>query len=156
MKKTIITLLLIVSMAGCSSASLASDTFVFTYNQHQVSVGDDASSFIKNLGSYTSLSTAPSCAFDGEDTIYDYPGIQLSTYQDNGVEVLTGVYLLDSSVSTSEGIKIGSTKEEVLDSYGNEFTEEYGVITYTKEKTELSFVISDEVVTSISYIHIVE
>jgi hypothetical protein len=159
MKKLMVLLLLALSIVGCSNSTQNiknQEDFVFTYNQEKISVGDDTADFIATLGTYNSLSTAPSCAFDGDDTVYDYPGFQLTTYQNKGVEILTGVYLLDSSISTSEDIKIGSTQTEVLQAYGDDYTEEYGVITYIKNKTELSFVIIKEVVTSISYIHIVE
>ena len=122
----------------------------------EISVGDEAVDFISAVGNFDSQSSAPSCAFDGDDTVYDYPSFQLTTYNNNGVEILTGVYIKDSSVATKEKIEIGSTRADVIKAYGEEYKEEYGVVTYTKGKTDLSFVIMDDVVTSISYIHVVE
>lgn len=157
MKKTILILVAILMMSGCSTDNTTKqDRYVFAMNDHEISVGDQVDDFLNALGEYNSQSSAPSCAFDGDDTVYDYPSYQLTTYYNNGTEILTGVYILDASVVTKEKIKIGSTLENVISTYGDDYVEEYGVITYTKGKTDLSFVIIDEVVTSISYIHVVE
>lgn len=159
MKKAIAVLMIMIFVASCSSntdTNQKQDNFVFTIDQQEISVGDEAADFISAVGDFDSQSSAPSCAFDGDDTVYDYPSFQLTTYNNNGVEILTGVYIMDSSVATKEKISIGSTKAEVIKAYGEDYKEEYGVMTYTKEKTDLSFVIMNDVVTSISYIHVVE
>lgn len=159
MKKAIVMIMILFYAVGCSTGNSDDQkevNYVFSIDQQEIAVGDPATDFISALGEYNFQSSAPSCAFDGEDTVYDYPSYQITTYNNNGTEVLTGVYILDSSVATKENIKIGSTLDEVIEAYGEDYIEEYGVITYTQGKTELSFVIMSEKVTSISYIHVVE
>lgn len=157
MKKYIMIIVFLVLLTACGSKDTKQqEGYVFKLNGQEITMGDKAAEFIKGAGSPTSQSSAPSCAFEGDDTVYDYSSYQVTTYQSNGVELVTGVYLLDSSISTKEGVNIGSTMDEVKKAYGDDYQEEYGVFTYTKGKTNLAFVVVDQVVTSISYTHIVE
>ena len=57
----------------------------------------------------------------------------------------------DDSVTTPEGIMLGSTRDEVIAAYGSSFTEENGNTIYTKGKTELRFRFSENGVTAIEY-----
>ena len=70
------------------------------------------------------------------------------------MDYVNSVYFTDDSVSTPEGIRIGSSEADMLAAYGDQYTEEYGVYTYTKEKSTLSFIITDGVVDSVEYVAI--
>ena len=63
------------------------------------------------------------CAFDGLDKTYTYAGVEIITYPDEERDYISSVCILDSSVSTPEGITIGSTQEDVAAAYGEDFQE---------------------------------
>ena len=156
MKKTLLLIILMILFVGCSSNAESSDVYYFETNGLKITMGDDASDFLVKTGIPVDQYSAPSCAFDGDDTVYDFGSYQITTYLSEGKEIFTGVYLLDDRFSTKEGIKIGSKLSDMLSTYGDDFLENYGAYTYSLGLTNLSFVVIDDVVTSISYLHKVE
>lgn len=157
MKKLIFAVLIIGLLVGCSgSTEQTKDEYVFDIEGQTIIIGEKVEDTLSNIGEALDQYKSPSCAFEGEDNVYDYEKFQITTYVTNNSEVFTGVYILDESIQTKEGIHIGSTKQEMIDAYGEEYTENYGAYTYNKGKTDLSFVLVDDVITAISYLHIVD
>ncbi len=58
---------------------------------------------------------------------------------------------MDDSIATPEGIRLGSSLEDVTAAYGEDYTEEMGQYTYIKGETYLRFLISDGEVINITY-----
>ncbi|MDP2813754.1 MAG: hypothetical protein Q8S15_08120 [Erysipelotrichaceae bacterium] len=156
MKKLLLIILMTLVFAGCSSNAETLNDYYFETNGLKISMGDKASDFLVKTGTPIEQYSAPSCAFDGDDTVYDFGSYQITTYLSVEGEIFTGVYLLDDRFSTKEGIKIGSKLSEMLSTYGDKYEENYGAYTYSLGLTELSFVVIDDVITSISYLHKVE
>jgi hypothetical protein len=158
MKKRIIALITLILLTGCGSKGpiIKTDNYYFKLANREIAIGQEAKAFIATLGEPKDRYSSPSCAFKGDDTVYVYDGYQLTTFVSDGVEKFTGFYLLDKSVSTKEGIHIGSSFDEMVAAYGNEYTESYGAYTYSRGLTDLSFVIVDKTVTSISYLYVVD
>lgn len=156
MKKISLLILLMLLFAGCSSNPETTDSYYFETNGLKIIMGEKASDFLVKTGVPIEQYSAPSCAFDGDDTVYDFGSYQITTYLSDGGELFTGVYLLDDRFSTKEGIKIGSKLSEMLSTYGDKYEENYGAYTYSLGLTDLSFVVIDDVITSISYLHKVE
>ena len=156
MKKILLLIILMLVFVGCSSNPDTTDGYYFETNGLKIAMGDIASDFLVKTGNPIEQYSAPSCAFDGDDTVYDFGSYQITTYLTDGKEIFTGVYLLDDRFSTKEGIKIGSKLSEMLSTYGDEYEENYGAYTYSMGLTNLSFVVIDDVITSISYLHKVE
>lgn len=155
MKKLVWAATLILLISGCSQKTVE-DEYSFEINGLEITMGETAGSFLTKTGNPMEQYSAPSCAFDGDDTVYDFGSYQITTYLTEGKEIFTGVYLLDDTVSTKEDIKIGSKLSEMISVYGDKYQENYGAYTYSFGLTDLSFVIIDDVITSISYLHKVE
>lgn len=155
MKKTLWVAILILLITGCSQKSL-DEGYSFEINGFDIVMGETADDFLTKTGVPVEQYSAPSCAFDGDDTVYDFGSYQVTTYLTDGKEIFTGVYLLDDTFSTKEGIKIGSKLSEMLSVYGDEYQESYGAYKYSSGLTDLSFVVINDVITSISYLHKVE
>jgi hypothetical protein len=154
MKKYIIFLLVLILLFGCSkSMTTKTDNYQFKLTNHQITMGQEAKAIIAKLGTPKDQYSSPSCAFVGEDTVYDYGSYQITTFVSEGVEKFTGVYLIDKTMSTKEGIHIGSNLDEMIAAYGDKYVESYGSYTYSLGATDLSFVIADKVITSISYLY---
>lgn len=158
MKRIILSILLVGLLVGCSSstADQTVDEFFFDVEGKTIIIGETVNNVVTTIGEPADQYKSPSCAFDGEDNVYDYESYQITTYVTNDNEIYTGVYILDETIQTEEGIRIGSSKQEMIDVYGEDYSENYGAFTYNKGKTDLSFVIIDDVITAISYLHIVE
>jgi hypothetical protein len=155
MKKIVGIVLLMIFLSGCTQSNDVEGYF-YRINGLDIAMGQPAEDFLSKTGNPTDQYSAPSCAFDGDDTVYDFGSYQITTYMSNGKEIFTGVYLLDDRYSTSEGVKIGSTLSEMLSAYGDDYKVSFGAYTYSLGQTELSFVVIDDVITSIAYLLKVE
>lgn len=116
-----------------------------------MSVDMDAAPVIQSLGEADSYFEAPSCAFQGIDKIYTYSHFEIDTYPDGDTDRISMILFLDDLVSTSEGICIGMTKEDMEKAYGTDYEVSNGFYRYTKDKMKLAFIIKDGEISSIEY-----
>ncbi|MDI9471860.1 MAG: hypothetical protein GX260_05230 [Tissierellia bacterium] len=93
----------------------------------------------------------PSCAFEGLDTQYRFQGYDIQCGRIKGEEIITGVFFVDDTVSTPEGVHLGMSIEEVIDIYGTDFTEDFSKYTYSDGEVELIFIAEEGKVIAISY-----
>ncbi len=98
-------------------------------------------------------SQIPSCAFEGTDNVSTYAHVEVTSAQINGKETVYSVYFLDDEVSTPEGVKITDDRAKVIETYGDNYEEAGNKITYTRGDVQLSFMIENDVVTSIEYVY---
>ncbi len=131
----------------------SSSGFSFTApNGTEISMHQEASGVLSKLGEPKSYLEAPSCAFqDGIDKIYSYQSFTLTSYEKDGKDFIYDVYFNDDTVTTKEGIYIGCMIDKVKETYGEDYKEESGMYTYTKEGTRLMFLTQENIVTSIEY-----
>ena len=126
--------------------------YTFTYNGYQFGVDMIADDVLVNLGDPKDEYTSESCAFGGEDTVYYYSSIQVSTNNEYGYERIYSIYLEDDHVSTEEGICVGSTAEDVKTAYGEPGGNSSDVcLIYEKDGMTLNFNLVDGVVSTILY-----
>ena len=126
--------------------------YTFTYNGCQFGVDMIADDVLTNLGSPKDQYTSESCAFGGEDTVYYYSSIQVSTNNEYGYERIYSIYLEDDLVSTEEGICVGSTAEDVKSAYGEPGDKSSDVcLIYEKDGMTLNFNLVDGQVVTILY-----
>ena len=130
--------------------------YAFEYNGVKIYMNTDVAPVIEALGEPLQYFEAESCAFKGLDKTYTYAGFEITTYPLDGKDYISSLYLMDDSVSTPEGIYIGSTVDDMLEAYGNDYEEASGSYTYTKGESKLQFIVSDDEIISITYLAIVE
>ena len=112
-------------------------------------IADDV---LAQLGDAKDQYTSESCAFGGEDTVYYYNSIQVSTNNEYGYERIYSIYLEDDLVSTEEGICVGSTADDVKAAYGEPSAKSTDVcLIYEKDGMTLNFNLVDGVVSTILY-----
>ena len=111
----------------------AADAFVFTYNGTQIRMNAPADDIIAALGDGYTYFEAPSCAYEGMDKVYTY----------------------NDTVATAEGIRIGSTEDDVRAAYGEDGTPGTSGIEYTMGDSFISFIFENGQVTAITYTAIV-
>lgn len=131
----------------------ASNGYKFTYKGVTVSMHKKAKKLIKKAGTPVSKKSSKSCAYDGYDRTYKYEDFILYTYSksDKGAEFINGITFLTDKVSTKEGIKIGSSYDDVVEAYGRG-SSNYGVYTFKKGKCSLQMEIKDGKVANIRYV----
>jgi hypothetical protein len=126
--------------------------YLFTYNGYQFGVDIIADNTLANLGEPKDQYTSESCAFGGEDTVYYYSSIQVSTNNEYGYERIYSIYLEDDLVSTEEGICVGSTADDVKEAYGEPGDKSTATcLIYEKDGMTLNFNMVDGLVSTILY-----
>ncbi len=129
------------------------DNGSFRYNGKELKIGMAANdALIKSLGQPIDIQNAPSCHYDGNDTIYVFNGFSVYTYADNGTDIIYLIELSGSNVSTSLGAKVGMSVSDVKALYGESTSQSGSALNYAVSgTTKLSFTYSGDTVTLIEY-----
>lgn len=130
--------------------------YSFEFNNVSIYMNTDVVPVIDALGEEISYFEAESCAFKGLDKTYTYPGFEITTYPLDGKDYISNVYLMDDTVTTPEGIYLGSTVDDMIAAYGSDYTESSGSYTYIKDDSKLQFITMNDEIISISYLADIE
>lgn len=138
MKKITVLLIVVIamSMMACSSDTPAVEVteepivefvvptgdfneadMVFVYNNVTYPISTDVTPLIPLFGDYDEM-ICPSCAFVGEDKTLIFTDAEVYTYPMEGVDMINEIYIFGGDYTTSRGIGIGSTMDEVKAAYG--------------------------------------
>lgn len=93
----------------------------------------------------------PSCAFGGNDNVYNFELFELTAYFDEDEERIYSIYFLDPNLPTTEGLRLGDTVDDMRSLYGEEYEAEETVYTYTRGETSLIIITKNDIVVSIEY-----
>ena len=85
---------------------------------------DEADPVLEKLGEPLASYETQSCAYEGLDYLYDYDGFELSVNEIDGVRRITAISLLDDSVATPQGLRIGMPLQDALDAMPMPYREE--------------------------------
>ena len=136
-----------------SAAPQAAGAYVFTTGDGvTVSVDEDMAQVLTDLGEAQSYFEAESCAFEGLDKTYTYPGFVITTRPDGENDYVNSIRLTDDSVSTVEGVYIGSSEADMKAAYGEDGGADQGMLSYTAGGVSLNFILEDGAVISIEYL----
>lgn len=84
------------------------------------------------LGEASEVIAAPSCAFKGDDKEFVYDGMSIFTNPLGEMDVWMEAYITGGDTTTTRGIGIGATEEELIAAYGdNYYKEGDDMITYS-------------------------
>ena len=134
-----------------SQGPAAPARYVFSTGELTISIDQDMAEVLDVLGEAQSYFEAASCAFEGLDKTYTYPGFQVITRPEGEKDYVNSILLTDDSVTTPEGLYIGSSKDDVTTAYGMG-EESSSAIMYTKGNVTLSFIFEADTVISIEYL----
>lgn len=131
------------------------EAYSFVYDNQTLTVGDEFKDYL--IAAEYNVSEVANCAFASANQVYTYDDLEIVPATVDEKRVIYSVYFITLEVSTEEGIKLGDSLDDVLNTYGDNYeqplTNKY---VYTKGKTELSFIFDDDVVTSIEYTLLVD
>jgi len=95
---------------------------------------------------------APSCAGQGTSYTYDFGSFQVETYPSEEVEkAIAYIILKDDTVATMEGIDLSMTREDIIEAYGDSYTETEKGLIYEKDGVKLKFIFEGDNIVSIEY-----
>lgn len=94
--------------------------------------GMDIKEVIAKLGEDYEYSEAISCAYDGMDKTFIYPGVEFYTYPDGKTDRLSEITLIDETYATFGKLRVGCTEEEIKAVYGDKGFTEGIVLHYTE------------------------
>jgi len=126
--------------------------FFFKMGDVIIEMNQNIDHVISKVGEPLGVFEAPSCAFDGTDRIFSYPGLQIYTYPVGDEDFIHTIGFFDDSVRTAEGgIRLGAGLQAVIDAYGEDFIVDTGMYKFTRGLTSLEFLVDDDMVIGISY-----
>ena len=103
-------------------------------------------------GKLLAFAQSPSCAFSGLDKVYTYANFEIQTYPMGDKDYVYMIQLLNDLVQTPEGIRVGSTKEDVISVYGEASEENANALTYRGDGMRLEILLkADGTVNKIRY-----
>ena len=108
------------------------------------------------FGEELTYSEVPSCAGQGTDKVYNYGSYEITAYQDGDQEKIYSVYFIDDQITTTEGVKISDDSSVMFEKYGDNYEQTGNQYTYTSGNVELSFIVENDFVTSITYTLVIE
>jgi len=133
-----------------AQASATSD-FSLDVGNFTISMSQNIDDTISALGEPLGVFEQPSCAFDGIDRIFSFPGLQIHTYPVGDADFIHTVSIRDDSHVTGNGIYLGVNFNAVVAAYGSEYEQEGSMFTFTRGITFLQFFIESDIVTAITY-----
>lgn len=99
---------------------------------------------LPELGEYLSYAEAASCIHPGTDKVYSYEGFTVTTSPDaDGNDLVSEIALVSDAAVLKNGIKIGCDKSVVVAAFGDDFTEDFGVMKYEFDNAVISAVLDD-------------
>lgn len=149
----LIMLALLVTMSGRVNTEAASKGYVFKYKNISVTMKANATKLLKKAGKPLKKKESKSCAYKGLDRVYQYKHFILATYSNSkkGTQYVNGIKFRTKEVATKEGIRLGSSLNDVFAKYGQK-KGKFGIYTYQKGNSKLQFEITDGKVTAIQYV----
>lgn len=123
----------------------------FTYGSTTIAMSDDAAPIVTALGEPKSYTEEESCAFEGLSKTYYFGSFYLETYPDGETDRVYSVWLVDDSVTTEEGIYIGSNQQQVEDAYGAEWYNGKNAYIVKAGDCILTIILDNGAVSSIQY-----
>ena len=126
---------------SAGSAQTSAKGYVFRHNGVTVSVDGDMSPVLEGLGEPVNYFEAASCAVEGLDKTYTYGSFEIVTYPQGEKDCVSTIILKDDTVSTAENISIGSSREDVTNAYGTDYTEQGSMLVYHKDGMRLCILV---------------
>lgn len=136
--------------AATQSAAPSGPDLYFESNGVKIRPYDLIDDVVAKLGEPKGTFKAPSCAYQGMDVVYTYNGIQLTVNDIDGAKHVSVIMVLDDTVSTPDGVKIGQAEEEMKSKLSGAAGES-GIYRIESGTTTLQIQTADSKVKSILY-----
>ena len=126
-----------ISVENSETQAVAADgEYAFSYNGYKIVPGSEAEPALAALGDDYERMEVASCAYQGVDIIYSYPGFTLYAFSDSGVEYINVIEVEDSLIDCG-GVSVGDSVSIAKNVYGTPAVEDDFGLVYRSGKTEI-------------------
>ncbi|MDR1439177.1 MAG: copper amine oxidase N-terminal domain-containing protein [Clostridiales bacterium] len=115
--------------AAAPAGSFSAADLSFVIAGRSVGLDEDVAAVLQLLGGGYGYLAAPSCAYVGEDKLYSYEGIDISTLPIGG-DMICAIDVASGGSTTSKSIGIGSSLGDIEAAYGKDYTQDAGILVY--------------------------
>ena len=129
------------------------DPYFFVSGDTKIYIMSDADPILSALGEPISTFEADSCAFQGKDLFYYYDGFELTVNDVDGTNKITAIKVVDDTVATPQGLKIGSAEEDITAKFGEAASVDAGLYAYKYDTTNVQIKADGGKVASIVYVY---
>ncbi|MBO5683258.1 MAG: hypothetical protein J6S10_04675 [Clostridia bacterium] len=126
-------------------------SFFVNVDNVKVELGASADAVIEALGTPKSSSPVGSCGGQGTLTKYVYASLEVHVLATDKTSTIDKIVLLDDTVSTPEGIRMGSTESDVKSKLGTPTSKAASSYTYVSGNKNLIVTFRDGAVVGIDY-----
>lgn len=110
----------------------------------------EAEDALEALGQPLGAFEADSCAYQGKDYYYYYPGFELTVNEVEGERLVTAITVVDDTVTTPQGLRIGDSEEKLNSLLKGEGTPE-GYYEFVSGFVCLQVQVNEGVITAMVY-----
>ena len=116
-----------------------------------IPVGSTDEEAVTALGTPVEVLEASSCIHEGYDRVYTFDGFSITTSPDGkGNQYIAEFTMLSDLVAFENGLTVGSPADALTAVFGEDYKEQFGVLTYTLDSVTVSAVIDDAAVSGIT------
>ncbi len=127
----VLVLMMVLFVTACGGGE-KSDMYSLTLEGVTIKGNTQVKQYLDKLGDDYEYSESISCAYDGLDKIYTYENFSIYTYPDGDKDYVLEVEVLGGNYATDKGIKIGSSRADVIKAYGEKYFEDGALLYYNK------------------------
>ena len=125
-----------IAIEASESDVLPEGKYRFSYNGFEIVPGAKVDTALDAFGDDYDRMEVASCAYQGVDIVYTYPGFTLYAYTDAGVEYINVIEITNSLINCG-GISVGDSIKKAKELYGEPTVgDDFGVL-YHDGKTDL-------------------
>ena len=125
--------------------------FYFVYAGVRIGLNDNMADVLAQIGEPNYMFESPSCAFDGIDRIFYFDGFIIDTFPRGDNDYVLAIVITDRSLLTPEGIGLGSSFDNMVAAYGNDYDNMLDLFSYIKDGVRLSFLFEGDEIVDITY-----
>ena len=108
-------------------------------------IGASTDDITEIFGKPMATAEAPSCIHEGVDMLYTFDGFTITTSPtENGDSYIHEISLTSDSVAFTNGLTIGSEKLVVENTFGTDYTENFGVLCFDLESVTVSVILDED------------
>lgn len=131
--------------SNASNGTFEDSDMILTYNGQSISVDMNMSDILALIGDPYDYQSNLGCYNEWNDEVYIYNDIQVDANTNDGnIYKSRIITILNSNVSTSKGIVIGSTVQDMENAYGTQYTDMGNVYVYTASNGNTLLFMADE------------
>ena len=136
------------------NANKNTDIYYVKCGTVKIELGADAADVLGNLGTPKDIKELGDCGGFGAQVKYVYDNFDLYTVKSDTAETVDQISFTSDIAVTPKGICISSSKDEVLNAYGEPTLQNEKEIRYTSGQKILKFGLKEGNVSSIDYIRV--